>query len=630
MSPIEPPPAGRHSPSRPAAGDREGMLDLPLGGGDEESGGPPLPHGPRGSAHRRGPRRRALTLVAVALLVAVGVVAGYLLPRRSPAVIRPSQPLVDFGDQRVGVASDPRELRLEDGGERTLEMSAIGIVGEAAGDYSLVTDGCSGARLAAGAPCVLRLRFAPAAPGARRATLRLTGTAANSPLGVPLAGNGVAPELNAEPSTLDFGEQPLGATTAPGLLTLRNAGSAPLAIKAILVEGEAAHEFGAVADRCSGALLAPGAACALKFTFTPGALGERRARLRVWSDAAGEPAAIDFVGAGAALRAAVSPVRLDLGPGRVGGAGDTGTVTLDNRGDAPLAVAAAAVAGTDAAAFVAVHDACSGKTLPAGAHCTVGVSFRPARAGDQTATLTFHLGGTPEAPRVDLAGRGVQPGLEVAGLAGDALDFGAVALGAAADRRLELSNPSTVAVHVRRLTLGGTAGGDFRVAGDGCSGELAAGGRCAVSLRFAPAALGARTGELAVESDAPGSPLRVPLAGAGLPAPVPVIRLSTAALRFGEVAVGGRSEIVSLTLSNTGDARLVLSSVTLGGAYGADFRIVPGSCAVPGFLAPGGDCTLGLRFIPTAPGPRAARLLVRHDAAGGTASVELSGRGGAP
>lgn len=740
-------------------------LDLPLGGRPARE---PVPGDPTGGADRDdagdaggGRARRGgrgLGLLFILLLVALGVVAGYLLPRRSPPVARSSAPLLDFSEQRVGTASAPRDLLLTNGGERTLEVATVRVVGAAgtdggaAGDFGVAADGCSGTRLAGDAPCALRVGFTPQAPGVRRARLEIAGNAANAPLSIPLEGTGVAPELTADPAVLDFGEVPVGTAAPAAVLTLRNPGTAPLAVKAVLVEGAAAADFIGASDRCSGALLAPGATCTLGFTFAPTLAGERRASLRVWSDAAGEPPAIELAGVGRAPRIAAEPAavdfgevatggagaagaagaaatvrlrnpgerpvevaairptgpggpfavaadrcsgvilapagtcavevgfaptaegpatgglevllkvdgnggggvvggeevgdtvaltgigvsprliaepgRVDFGAARIGGAGVTAaerTVTLSNRGTVAVALGEAAVTGADRAAFTKGRDACSGKKLAPGARCVVGVGFRPAREGDHRAELVLRARGAGGPPAVDLSGTGVAPRLEVAGLAGDAVAFGEVPVGSAAERRIELSNPGTAPLTVRAVR----AGGDFAVTADGCTGALAPAGRCAITLRFAPGASGDRSGELAIDSDAPGGARRIPLRGGAQPPPEPAIRLSARALRFGEQAVGGRSGIVDLRIGNPGSARLVVSEVTLAGAAAGDYRIVPGSCGVPGFVAPGGDCTLGLRFTPTAPGPRAARLVVRHNAAGGTASVELAGVGSA-
>ena len=104
-------------------------------------------------------------------------------------------------------------------------------------------------------------------------------------------------------------------------------------------------------------------------------------------------------------------------------------------------------------------------------------------------------------------------------------------------------------------------------------------------------------------------------------------------MEFGEVAVGGRSDILPLTLSNGGRGQLRLREIRVGGRQPGEFQIVPGTCEGIPFLAPGGRCGVGLRFRPAGAGARSATLTVRHDAPGGAVTVALEGIGlatGAP
>jgi hypothetical protein len=210
------------------------------------------------------------------------------------------------------------------------------------------------------------------------------------------------------------------------------------------------------------------------------------------------------------------------------------------------------------------------------------------------------------------------------------LDFGPVRTGQSAERGVTVANPSRVAITLRRVAVEGADAADFRLAG-GCAegARLAPGGSCTLSVRFAPAETGERVARLVVEPAAAGR-LEVPLAGAAAAPPVARARIAPAAIEFGEQPVGGRSGIRDVTLSNAGDARLTLAGVAVEGEHAGDFRLVPGSCAGAGFVAPGGDCSVGVRFTPTAAGPRRAEVVVRHGAAGGRSAVRLSGTGGAP
>jgi uncharacterized repeat protein (TIGR01451 family) len=102
------------------------------------------------------------------------------------------------------------------------------------------------------------------------------------------------------------------------------------------------------------------------------------------------------------------------------------------------------------------------------------------------------------------------------------VDFGAQAKSTVGSvRTLLVRNPAPPAngdsVTVGRLQVRGE---DFLIADDGCSGAVLDGSEsCAVSLRFAPADQGERTGSLLVISDAIDGPYRIALRGFGTPAP---------------------------------------------------------------------------------------------------------------
>ncbi|MBT8495493.1 MAG: choice-of-anchor D domain-containing protein, partial [Deltaproteobacteria bacterium] len=174
----------------------------------------------------------------------------------------------------------------------------------------------------------------------------------------------------------------------------------------------------------------------------------------------------------------------------------------------------------------------------------------------------------------------------------------------------------------------GDASDDFAVARLGCQLDqgLAPGERCDLALRFAPSAEGPRSAALEIDHNGPGSPLRVALSGSGEP-PRPIFRASARDFGFGSAAVGNRSDIATLTVSNPGSAWLPLRGIRLGGEHGADFALVPGTCDGVTALAPGGSCTIGVRFVPTATGRRQGRLEIRHGADGSPAVISLAGVG---
>jgi|GEM_PF-3457988 len=93
---------------------------------------------------------------------------------------------------------------------------------------------------------------------------------------------------------------------------------------------------------------------------------------------------------------------------------------------------------------------------------------------------------------------------------------------------------------------------------------------------------------------------------------VPNISISSTAVDFGQVNVTSSSSAQTINIVNTGNARLTVSRITVGGANPGDFRVnFPPS---PFTVDPGGpNAGLSATFIPTALGQRAAALTLLSD-----------------
>ncbi|HTA23122.1 MAG TPA: DUF6519 domain-containing protein [Terriglobales bacterium] len=137
---------------------------------------------------------------------------------------------LDFGNQLQGVASAPLSITVSNGGSSPLPVT---VALPAGGDFS-ETDTCGGAAggtLAAGANCTINVTFTPTALGTRAGAISIT--AGGQTFTVTLTGTGVAPALSASPSSLNFGLQLSGTTSAPQIVTLTNTGTAPVTITGI-------------------------------------------------------------------------------------------------------------------------------------------------------------------------------------------------------------------------------------------------------------------------------------------------------------------------------------------------------------------------------------------------------------
>jgi len=233
---------------------------------------------------------------------------------------------LNLGSQRVGTSSASQSTALTNSGSAPLSISMIAIVGVNAAEFGENSD-CpiSPTTLAAGSSCTISATFTPSATGSRSASISITDDAANSPQAVPLTGSGTAPGVTLTPSSLSFGVQAVGTTSAAQSATLRNSGTAPMTLTSVSVTGANAGDF-AQTNGCpvAPATLAANATCTISVTFTPRAAGARSASVTIDDDAAGSPHAVTLTGSGGTSAVAFDR---DLGANSESASGKKATLT---------------------------------------------------------------------------------------------------------------------------------------------------------------------------------------------------------------------------------------------------------------------------------------------------------------
>src|SRR5262245_5631279 len=227
---------------------------------------------------------------------------------------------------------------------------------------------------------------------------------------------------------------------------------------------------------------------------------------------------------------------------------------------------------------------------------------------------------------MNLALKQVRPGrpLPIIRATPDIANFGSQAIGTASPAQdLAVQNIGTAP-----LTLGViTTTGPFTQTNT-CTAPLAPNTSCTVSVRFAPTAAGSQTGKLLVPGNSQGVPPLVVLAGTGFVA-APAFTLTPTSIGFGSVLLGEESSVKQVKIKSTGNAPLVISSLTLGGTNPGDFSIWPNGCNGAS-LNPGASCTASVTFLPTRIGARSATVTIASNASGGPGPVALSGTGAKP
>ena len=97
-----------------------------------------------------------------------------------------------------------------------------------------------------------------------------------------------------------------------------------------------------------------------------------------------------------------------------------------------------------------------------------------------------------------------------------------------------------------------------------CGASLAASASCTLSASFTPTAGGWRSGSLTISDNATPATQTITLTGTGA---APLVSLSPTSLTFAPQLVGAGSGAQSVTLSNTGNAGLSISSITVSGDF---------------------------------------------------------------
>lgn len=311
-----------------------------------------------------------------------------------PTISAPS--VVSFPPTQVGGVSSPVTVTISNVGGGPLAISAVEVVGSG---YAVTSQTCTSAPVAPSGTCTISITFAPGSAGNVIATLRLLSNAPASPTLIGLTGEGTATAvgtLAATPASIDFGTQEIGVATAPQAVTVSNAGSGIVTISGVTATGDYSQT-----NNCT--TLDAAGTCTITVTFTPSATGSRPGSVSVASDASNSPLSVNLSGTGAPIQAPVielSASSLTFGNRLVGAGAQVQSVTLRNKGGAPLAIGSFTMTGE----FTQTNNC--GTTVAAGESCRVDVGFLPTIPGSRLGKMTVTSNASNGTQVVDLGGTG--------------------------------------------------------------------------------------------------------------------------------------------------------------------------------------------------------------------------------
>ena len=227
----------------------------------------------------------------------------------------------------------------------------------------------------------------------------------------------------------------------------------------------------------------------------------------------------------------------------------------------------------------------------------------------------FRLEGTPAGPNITVSAP---------------LAFGNVQVTTTtAPRAVTISNTGTLTLNLNGITITGTNANQFAKGTTTCGATLAAGLSCTQNVTFSPTSVGAKTASVEIATNDPDTPTAtVGLSGTGVS---PAIAVSPATLAFGSILVGATSVAQTITITNTGDADLNISAITINGADSGQFVKAGGTCGTtfPKTLIPAASCTQTVTFNPTTVGAKVGNVAISAPYVT-TANVALSGTGVSP
>jgi hypothetical protein len=379
--------------------------------------------------------------------------------------------------------------------------------------------------------------------------------------------------------------------------TIMNMGPAALNINSKTLVGD----FGET-DNCNSSVPAAGS-CTLTIAFTPSAPGSRFGTITFGDNAAGSPHFINLVGDGSAPLASITPTSLTFASAAVNSTSAAQTVTISNTGNATLNISNIQISGD----FAQTNN-CP-PALSFGSSCQFQITFTPAAGGALTGALTL-TDDAPDSPQtISLSGSGF---VTTATFSPATLSFGNQNVSAASTAQVvTVTNTGGNVMNVS----GVTTTGDFSQTNN-CSALTASGGICSINVTFTPTASGTRTGTLVINDNAQGNPHAVTLSGVGIAG---AATLSASNLIFASSNVGSTSSAQTLTITNTGNGPLTVTSVQVNGDFSQS-----NNCST---VAATSSCAVQVTFTPTASGSRTGTLTVTSSAIGGPQTVALSGSG---
>jgi hypothetical protein len=430
-----------------------------------------------------------------------------------------------------------------------------------------------------------------------------------------LAGSLTSTNVLLLPSTLAFGNQNLGNTSASQAFTLTNLGTT--ALNNLAISTQESGNFSET-NTC-GTSVAAGAGCTITVKFNPQgqAGGVIQENLQISDSAPDSPQRVALSGTAiAGPFVTFSPFSLTFGPQAPLTTSPSQTITLTNTGLAGLtigAITASTNGETDGSDFSAGNN-CPENAIPPNGTCTITVTWTPSEEAAIPATGSVTI--TDNAQNQGTQTIGLTGGVTATvGIAPSTLSFGNQAANTtSAAQTITVTNTGSGVLTVPSVVVSST----FAETNTCTANPVAAGGTCTISVTFTPASATAFRGTVSIADTATNSPQTVTLSGTGTAAGGTIV-VGPTSLTFASQVVGTTSPSQNVIISNTGTTTVTFTTIaTTGDFAGATLNQCPS-------VAAGASCTFPITFTPTATGTRTGAVTFTDNATGSPQAVTLTG-----
>ncbi|HEY8144830.1 MAG TPA: choice-of-anchor D domain-containing protein [Kofleriaceae bacterium] len=502
------------------------------------------------------------------------------------------------------------------------------------GDFAVTASNCtlaSPCTLVPGNSRVHTVTFTPLDLGSRSATLTVEHDDQDvADVVVSLSGTGRRPEITlVQPpgASIDFGEVPVGTNSTQSTVTVRNDGNGNLVIDAVTLTGSDPGEFAISSGSVPppSITVGPGGTATWRVRCHPTSQGVKTASFRIDNDdnqvTPEDPLTVSLTCRGVRSTLVADPSPVEFPDTQVGTSADPVTVTLTNTGDTPLTLHGVSLSSSAFPVSGGLPEL--PLVLQAGGSTELAIGFDPTLQTAYGGTLTLQT--DTDVHVVVLSGRGVLP--EMA-LDPAPHDFGAVEVsGEAAVQLFTITSSAAAPFQLGSVSVDAPAFTVTRVDPAAYPASIDPGGTATFEVAALPGAVGAANGTLTVTTTiSPSTLTRTRVSAMGS---APNLVLSEGAVDFGAVDLAAAEPARrTVTLTNSGEGPLVLSSVELSGPQAAAYAIVgppAGDVTVP----PGGDFALELEYQPSVESNLDAANLAIDTDAGADVAIPIAGRGAA-